>query len=125
MAPARITLPDPVKRTADAPFRDRRNPAQAGRNVDVKYQGINALLEFATDAKTQKFVADQIDRQAKKEAGEVIDAYPGIDTTSQNNPAADALQRPKPRAKDFVTQARTASAVSAYAKALEGTSLLI
>ena len=115
-----VKVADAVRRTSDAPYRDNRSPTQAGRNVDVKYQGINALLEFATSAETRKFVADQIDRQAKKEAGEVIDAYPGIDTTSQNNPAADAAYNAlSPRAKDFVIQARAANSVSTYGKALE------
>ena len=114
-----IKLSDPVRRTPDAPYRDRRNPAQAARNVEIQNQGINALLDFATSDVTRKFIADEIDRQAKKEAGEAVDANPGIETTSQNSPAADAAYNAlSPRAKDFVTQARTANAVSAYKPAL-------
>ena len=58
----------------NAPYRDERNPAQAARNVAVKYQGINALLEFANSPQTRQFVADEIDRQAKKDASAVVDS---------------------------------------------------
>ena len=114
-----IRLPEPVRRTADAPYRDNRDPKQAARNVDVQYQGINALLEFATGDQTRKFISDEIDRRAQREAGEVIDSYPSVATTSQNDPAADAAYNAlSPRAKDFVIQARAASAVSQYQPAL-------
>jgi hypothetical protein len=114
-----IELPGPGRVSANAPFRDKRNPAQAAKNVEIKYKGINALLEFANSETTRKYVREQIDRQAKKEAGSVLDAYPPTATTSQNNPEADAAYNAlSPRAKDFVIEARAAGAVSAYSKAL-------
>jgi len=115
-----VRLSEPVRRTPDAPFRDNRSPAQAAKNSDLKYEGINALLDFAGSEVTQKFVTDEMDRRARKEASGVIDAYPGIATTSQNDPAADAAYNAlSPRAKDFVIKARAANAVASYGPALE------
>ena len=114
-----IKLPEQGRVSANAPFRDERNPGQARRNVDVKYQGINELLKFANSETTRKFIRDRIDAQAKKEAGAVLDAYPATATTGQNNPEADAAYNAlSSRAQDFVIEARAAGAVSAYSKAL-------
>lgn len=116
-----VRLSDPVRRTSDAPYRDQRNPAQAARNVGVQYQGINALLEFANSETTRRFVADQIDRSARKEAGAVLDAYPATATTgSDNQEAIAAYNGLSARAKSFVTEARAANAVSNYSQALQG-----
>lgn len=115
-----VSVASAVRRTPDATYRDRRSPSQAAENVKTQYQGINALLEFATSEGVQNFVAQEIDRQAKREAGAVLDSYPGVATTSQNNPQADAAYNAlSPRAKDFVVQARAANAVSTYGPALE------
>lgn len=108
-------------RTANAPFRDRRSPGQASKNVEVGYQGINALLDFANSETTRKFVSDQIDRQARKEAGAVLDAYPPTATTSTGNEEAIAAYNGlSGRAKSFVAEARATSAVSQYGEALQG-----
>ena len=108
-------------RQANAPYRDQRNPVQAGKNAELKYAGINALLEFANSPQTRQFVADQIDRQAKKEAGTVLDAYPPAATTSSGNEEAIAAYNSlSPRAKSFVMEARATNAVSTYREALQG-----
>ena len=116
-----ISLPTSgPKVTANAPYREYLNPQQAAKNVDVKYQGINALLEFANSDVVKKFAIDRIDANAKREAGKALDAYPALSTTSQNNPAADAAYNAlSPRAQDFVVEARAANAVSTYGPALE------
>ena len=78
------------------------------------------MLEFANSDVVKKFAIDRIDANAKREAGNALDAYPALATTSQNIPAADAAYNAlSPRAQDFVVQARAANAVSSYAPALE------
>lgn len=105
--------------TANAPFRDKRDPAQAAKNVDVKYQGINALLDFANSKETRKFVADQIDRQAKKDASAVVDSYSPTDITAGGNAeAVDAYNNLSGRAKDEVIQMNAAKSVNSYGPAL-------
>ena len=103
------------------PFRDNRSPSQAAKNVEIKNQGINALIEFATGEQVQKFAREEIDRRAKREAGKAIDAYPAIATTSKGTQEEiAALNALSPRAKDFVVQAQAVNAVNAYGPALEG-----
>ena len=87
----KIELPSSVRRTPDAPFRDKRSPDQAAKNVEIKNQGINALIEFATGEQVQKFAREEIDRRAKREAGKAIDAYPAIATTSKGTQEEIAL----------------------------------
>ena len=116
-----IRLPDPVRRTEDAAYRDYRSPSQAAKNVAIKNQGINALIEFATGEEVQRFARQEIDRRAKQEAGKAIDAYPAIATTNKGTPEEIAAYNAlSPRAKDFVVEAKAANAVSAYGPALEG-----
>ena len=117
----KIELPSSVRRTPDAAFRDNRSPSQAAKNVEIKNQGINALIEFATGEQVQKFAREEIDRRAKREAGKAIDAYPAIATTSKGTQEEiAALNALSPRAKDFVVQAQAVNAVNAYGPALEG-----
>ena len=117
----KIQLPSAVSRTPDAPYRDRRSPSQAAKNVAIKNQGINALIEFATGETVQRFAREEFDRRAKKEAGKAIDSYPAVATTSEGTPEQIAAYNAlSPRAKDFVIQARAVNAVSAYGPALEG-----
>ena len=114
----RIELPDPVRRTPDAPYRDERRPRQAGENAKVKFQAINDLLEFAGSPQTKKFIADQIDRSAKKEASAVVDAYSPTDITGGGNAeAVDAYNNLSAKAKDEVIKMNAARAVSAYGPA--------
>jgi hypothetical protein len=115
-----IDLPEVRNRTPDAPYRDARNPRQAGENAKLKYKAIESLLEFAGSKSVREAVAAQIDASAKREAGKVLDAYPAINTTSTDNPEAiAALNGLSPRAKDFVVEAQAANAVSTYGLALE------
>jgi len=114
-----VQLPSGSRVTPNAPYRGLVNPGQAAKNVEIRNQSINKLIEFATGEQVQKFAIDQFENAAKREAGAAIDAYPGIDTTSGGNQEAiDAFNALSPRAKDNVIQARTVNAVERYGPAL-------
>ena len=116
-----VKLPSGSTVTQNAPYRDNRSPAQAAKNVEIKNQAINSLIEFATGEQVQRFAIDQFDNAAKREAGAAIDAYPSILTTGGGNQEAiDARNALSPRAKDFVVEAQTVNAVSNYGQALQG-----
>ena len=119
-----VRLPNGSTRQANAPYRDERNPVQAGKNAELKYAGINALLEFANSPQTRKFVADQIDRQAKKEASAVVDSYSPTDITAGGNAeAVDAYNNLSGKAKDEVIGMMAAKSVQAYAPAFNARAL--
>ena len=115
-----VRLPSGSTVSRNAPFRDNRSPAQAGENAKRKYDVINTLLEFATSEEVTKVVRDQIDNNAKREAGEALDAYPAIATTGTDDQEAIAAYNAlSPRAQSFVGEARAVNAVSSYSPALQ------
>ena len=116
----KVSLPSRSFVSANGAYRDYRSPEQAGLNAKRQYEGIQALLDFATSEEVTKVVRDQIDNNAKREAGKAIDSYPAIATTGTDDPdAIAALNGLSPRAKSFVAEARATNAVSAYGPALE------
>ena len=116
-----VKLPSGSNVTANAPYRDNRSPAQAAKNVEIKNQAINSLIEFATGEQVQQFAIDQFDNAAKREAGAALDAYPSLLTTGGGNQEAiDAYNALSPRAKDNIIEARTINALSSYGPALQG-----
>lgn len=116
----RISLPSGSTVTANAPFRDNRSPAQAAKNVEIQNQAVNSFIEFFTGETVKKFAIEQFDAAAQREAGQAIDAYPAIATTSTGDQQAiAAMNALSPRAKDYVIQARTVNALTAYGPALQ------
>ena len=102
-----------------APLRDRRSPQQAYKNAAQDAQLIGEFLDFFTNTVGPK-IAEGIDNAAKVEAGKVLDAFPGIDTTGTGTAEeVDAYNALSPRAKDFVIQAKSATAAQLYPRVLE------
>ena len=102
-------------RSRDAPLDlDQRNVSRPFDEARYKNQQIGNFLSFFNQTLQPKLI-EFTNTAAKREAGEAIDAYPGILTAaSDDQKAIDRMNALSPLAKDYAIRARMKAQIGNY-----------